>query len=348
MKKTIRLIGISLVSMGLLAGAGVVQAAPAADVVAAKTQARDQLDLMLFRLKMFYQDARSSMLATLDLDLFREYFSLPESLQNRYGDLGKIKLTPKQELIRARLERWVLNLHQRFPIGETCLIDRHGQEHMRVVGGKVAEVEHFSAEEHGAPFFEPSFNAKEGEVYISQPYMSADSFRWVIAFTSPVVLEKGKKPAFYHFEVPLQVHQQLVSTVDYAFNEKSAGLPDYAEEGRSFILDRERNLLIADSRQTIDYELKAARHPEKNPDLPHYLPPEKIEDYLPPPSSISNHPEFLAAVAEMKKGSTGSRVVPLSGQTYVLVWAPLPGRNWSVAHFDPVGGPAFWDAARRR
>lgn len=318
-------------------------ATPAADVVSATIQAKDQLDLMLFRIKTFHQDARNSMLATLDLDLFREYFSLPESLQNRYDELGTIALTPEQDAIRRRLERWVLNLHERFPIGETCLIDRHGQEHMRVVGGKVEKPEHFSNEEHGAPFFTPSFAAEGGEIYMSAPYMSADAHRWVIAFTSPVVIEKGQKPAFYHFEVPLAVHQQLISTEDFGFTSKDKGRPDAEEEGRVFILDRDNGLLIADNRQSIDYELKAERHPDKNPDLPHYLPPEKIEDYLPAPSSISSHPAFLSAIKDMRSGGSGTRVIDLPDRSYLLVYTPLPDRNWSLGHLDPIAGPPFWE-----
>lgn len=322
------------------------QAAPAPDVASATIQARDQLDLMLFRVKMFHQEARNSMLATLDLSLFREYFSLPESLRNRYDDLGSIELTPQQDALRLRLERWVLGLHQRFPIGETCLIDRHGQEHLRVVGGRVQKPVHFSDEEHGAPFFAASLATSPGQVYVSEPYMSADAFRWVIAFTSPVVLEDHQKPAFYHFEVPLEIHQRLLSTVDYGFESRGPDQPDSNEEGRGFILDRDSGLLIADSRQHIDYELKAERHPEKNRELPDYLPPEQLADYLPPVESISRHPAFLSAVAEMRKGKAGVRVFELPDRSYVLAFAPVPGRNWSLAHLDPVGGPAFWEQVK--
>lgn len=322
-------------------------AAPAADVPSATAQAQDHLDLMLFRLKMFHQEARSSMVATLDLELFRDYFSLPESLKNRYDELGTIQLTPAQDAIRQRLERWVLTLHDRFPIGETCLIDRNGQEHMRVVGGKVEKPVHFSNEEHGAPFFQPSFAAKAGEVVLSDPYMSADVHRWVIAFTSPVVLDDKEKPAFYHFEIPLEIHQRLVSTVDYAFESRGEVRPDTKEEGRAFIVDRNSGLLIADSRQRIDYELKAERHPDKIRELPDYLPPEELADYLPPASSISKHPAFLAVIDEMKSGRAGSRVIELPDRSYVIVFAPVPGREWSVAHLDPVAGPGFWESPGR-
>ena len=344
---TIQRLKALLLGVLLSSAAGLSHAAPLADANAAAEQANDHLNLMLFRVKMYHQEARNSIKATLDIDLFRDYFSLPESLRNRYDELGTISLTPRQEAIRKRLEGWVRNLHQRFPIGETCLIDRHGQEHMRVVNGVVEKPVHFSDAEHGAPFFKPSFEMKQGEVYASEPYMSADTHNWVIAFTSPVVIEAGRKPAFFHFEVPLGIHQQLVTTVDYAFHSKDLGRPDTEEEGRGFILDRDSGLLIADSRQRMEYDLKAERHPDKNDHLPDYLPPEKLEDYLPPASSISDHPSFLKAIAEMRKGGSGVLTVELPDRSYVLAFAPVPGRNWSVAHFDPIGGPAFWEEANK-
>lgn len=347
-KSVLRSACVAAFSAIVMCASGTGTAAPAADVESAKIQARDQLQLMLFRIKLFHEEARAAVRATLDLDLFREYFSLPESLKNRYTELGSIELTPRQDRIRQRLESWVLHLHERFPMGETCLVDRYGQEHMRVVRGKVQKSAHFSGEEHGSPFFRPSLDAKAGEVYLSDPYMSSDVYRWVIAFTSPVIIGKGQPPGFYHFELPLEIHQQLVSTVDYAFAVRGASLPDSEEEGRVFILDRGKNLLIADNRQAIDYELKAERHPEKNTELPHYLPPERIEDYLPGPNSISAHSSFLAVVEKMRQGETGVEEIALQDGTYVLAYAPIPGRNWSIGHLDPVGAAAFWEYPDRK
>ena len=105
--------------------------------------------------------------------------------------------------------------------------------------------------------------------------------------------------------------------------------------------------MIADSRQKIDYELVDERHPEKNDDLPDYLPPEKIEDYLPKFTTISNETAFLGAIQKMRSGGKGELVFDLSDRTYVMVYAPVHNRNWSVAHLDPVGGPGFWMGKKR-
>lgn len=317
--------------------------APAGNVEAARKQVLDDLNLMSFRLKMFHHEARSSMKASLDLPLFREYFSLPESARNHYDKLGIIKLTDQQHAVRKRLEEWILKLHSRFPIGETCLIDRDGQEHLRVVGGRIEKPVHFSDEEHGAPFFQTSFQVRNGEVYMSEPYMSSDSFSWVMAFTSPVVLDDKTKPAFYHFEVPLQVQQHIIRTKDFGFNVYENTTPDVHEEGRFFILDRRSGLLIADSKQEINYNLVDERHPDKNEDLPDYLPSEKLSDYLPSVESISKAPQFLAAVNHIRAGEEAVVDLKIDGEDYVLAFKPLEEHHWSVVHLDPVSGPGFWE-----
>ena len=317
--------------------------APAGNVEAARKQVLDDLSLMSFRLQMFHHEARSSMKASLDLPLFREYFSLPESARNHYDELGIIKLTDQQHAVRKRLEEWILKLHSRFPIGETCLIDRDGQEHLRVVGGRIEKPVHFSHEEHGAPFFAASFQARNGEVYMSEPYMSSDSFSWVVAFTSPVVIDDQSKPAFYHFELPLQVLQHIIRTKDFGFNIHENATPDAHEEGRFFILDWRSGLLIADSKQEIDYNLFDERHPNKNDYLPDYVLSEKLSDYLPSVESISRAPQFLAAVEHVRVGEEAVVDLKIDGEDYVLALKPLEEHHWSVVHLDPVSGPGFWE-----
>ncbi len=325
-----------------LVAAGVASAAPAGDIASGRQQAVDHLNLMMFRIKMFYHEARSSMVASLDLPLFRDYFALPESRHNHYDAMGTIQLTPQQNTVRKRMEEWILTLHKRFPIGETCLIDRHGQEHLRVVGGRVERPIHFSGAEHDAPFFNRSFGIKGGEVYVSDPYMSADSFRWVVAFTSPVELGPGDVPAFYHIEVPLSVHQSIIRTRDFGFTTYASATPNQDEEGRFFIIDHQSGLVIADSAGSFDYELRAERHPEKNAELPDYLPPERLSDYLPGGDSISRDAEFLKGLQTVRQGGEGVLDLAVGGQTYVLAYAPIPGRAWSLVHFDPISGKGFW------
>lgn len=321
-------------------------AEPANTYEAAEKRVVGQLEAMQFRISMFHHEARSSLLASLALPVFTEYFSLPESRNNQYDSLGAIKISPTQARLRVRMEEWAMQLHKRFPIGEVCLVDRHGQEHMRTANGHIEPPSHFSDAEHSSPFFQSSFDLALGQVHLSQPYMSPDSYRWVVAFTSPIVLENGDKPAFFHFEVPLAFYQTLITTKSTGFSASDVLDPDVDEEGRYFILE-ENGLVVADSQNPVDLELKAERHPEKNLELPDYLPPERLEQYLLPASNISAHAAFLKAVQEMRTTRRGVTSFELDGVHYVLAFQSVPDRPWILAHLDPIGAKGFWEKKSR-
>jgi hypothetical protein len=305
-------------------------------------QAKGHLAMMVFRIKAFHHEAKSTLRSSLNLTLYKEYFALPESAKNHFNKMGDIQLTNNQHQIRKKMESWILSMHNRFPIGETCLIDKTGQEHMRVVGGKIEKPHLFSHEESDAPFFAPSFKKNKGEIYFSKPYMSSDSYQWVIAYTSPIIMDDGSKPAFYHFEVPLSIYKKFISTTDFRFLDGSDEYDaDVYEEGRYFIVSTDK-LLIADSQQTINYILPDSRHPEKNDDLPDYLPPEKINNYIPHVSSISKDPNFLNAVDKLMKQKSGDIKLNIKNQEYVLISETVPDKDWMIFHLDPIGKPGFW------
>lgn len=316
--------------------------APASTIEAATIQISNQMDLMLFRINMFHHEAKMSLISTLELPFFKEYFSLPESKFNRYNEEGVIQFSPKQINLQKRISEWTATLHKRFPIGEACLIDQYGQEHFRAVSGKTEGSHLYSDEESDAPFFKPTIALEQGKVTISEPYMSPDSYHWVVAFTSPIVLPDGKKPAFFHFEVPMSVYQTILKTKDFGFTrqEKDPEL-DINEEGIYFIVDQ-NGLLIADNHQDIKCAINPLRHPEKNPNLPDYLPPEKSEDYFPNVTTISSNPHFLKIVKRMQKGESDLETLHIEGRDYILMFQPVPDHPWSLGHLDPVGGPGFW------
>lgn len=317
-------------------------ATPAQTMEEAERQAGRQIEAMVDRIRNFHDEARANLRASIDLPLLTEYFSLDESRHNRHDPSGGILLTERQTGLRKRLEAWSLQTHHRFPIGETCLVDRSGQEHMRVVEGRVEHTTHFSDSEHGSPFFEPTFKLGPGEVSLSRPYMSSDVYAWVVAFTSPIILPDGSKPAFLHFEVPLAFYRELLSTTGRSFSAPTAGKIDHDEEGRFLILD-ERGLLLADNLREIDLTIKADRHPEKNPHLPDYLPPEKLEDYLPIAAALTPEPAWSQALAEVRAGAKGPIPLVLGGRNHILVHRMVPDRPWLLIHLDPVGGAAFWE-----
>ncbi|MEO5334461.1 MAG: cache domain-containing protein [Magnetococcus sp. YQC-5] len=334
---------MAVAGLGGVAWPGVGLAAPQMTLDAAREQADSQMDIMLFRIKMFHHEVKNSMLSTMELPVFKEYFSLPESRHNTLDSNGVLQLSKNQVKLRKKMEEWSRLLCNRFPVGEACLIDRTGQEHLRVVHNKVEDLHFFSSTESDSPFFEPTFQLKAGEIFTSDPYMSPDSEQWVIAYTSPVVLANDDIPAFFHIEIPVDVYNKLVVTQDYSYFTAHQKIQhDKEEEGRYFIVNKE-GLLLADSRQEINYKLHANHNPDINKDTSDYMLNEKMSAYFPPVSSINDDPKFLDVTKKMRKGETGEAHLTLNNRAYIMLYRPVPGRSWSLGHLDPVGGAGYWE-----
>ncbi|MBF0296145.1 MAG: cache domain-containing protein [Magnetococcales bacterium] len=309
----------------------------------AREQAESQMDLMLFRIKMFHHEVQATMISSVELPVFKEYFMLPESRATAMNEMGVAQFSRQQIQLRKKMEQWARVLYKRFPIGEACLIDHKGLEHLRAVNGKVEEEHMFSNTESDAPFFAPSFRLAAGEVLASDPYMSPDSLRWVIAYTSPVVLENGEKPAFFHFEVPLDVYGKIIVSKDFSYSKALEKYQlDKEEEGRFFLLDK-KGLLLADSRRQIRTEMRKKSDPAGNRDEGDFALREKLVDYLPDVASISNDAAFLEATVKMRNGESGEAHLTWNKRAYILLYRPIPGRPWSLGHLDPVGGAGFWE-----
>lgn len=122
-----------------------------------------------------------------------------------------LQFTYKQNEIKSDLEQIIYLFQNKFDVDETCIIDRTGQEHSRLVLSRVAYDDDLSPDEEFSPFFEPSFEKNLNEVHLQYPYVSPDTKRWVFAYTSPIVLGDGQKSAFFHFEMPITVFQRLVN-----------------------------------------------------------------------------------------------------------------------------------------
>ncbi len=174
--------------------------------------------------------ASEELVLTLKDPLFVEYFELPETKAGNVYEDGVMQFTDKQKEIKSDLEQLIYLFQNKFDVDETCLIDKSGQEHSRLVLSRIAYDKDLSPDEEFAPFFEPSFEKNLDEVHHQFPYVSPDTERWVFAYTSPVVLGDGQKPAFFHFEMPITVFQELVNV----------------DVGRMYIVDP-NGFIIADS-----------------------------------------------------------------------------------------------------
>jgi len=177
-----------------------------------------------------HANASQELILALQDPLFVEYFELPETKAGNVYEDGVLQFTDKQQEIKSDLEQMIYLFQNKFDVDETCIIDGTGQEHSRLVLSRVAYDDDLSPDEEFAPFFEPSFEKNLDEVHVQFPYVSPDTNRWVFAYTSPVVLGDGQKPAFFHFEMPITVFQRIVNV----------------DGGRMYIVDP-NGFIIADS-----------------------------------------------------------------------------------------------------
>ncbi|MBF0138545.1 MAG: methyl-accepting chemotaxis protein [Magnetococcus sp. DMHC-1] len=305
---------------------------------------KKELEGVLGKANLFHEKAKNDLLLAVEHHAFKEYFALAETMAgNQYEEKeveneGKketkkiIQFSPRQRALKDMIDRWTMSLQHRFPIVETCVIDKTGQEHSRITNGEVAPDEDFSSEENGAPFFEPTFKLNEGEVHVQSPYMSPDAKKWVFSYTAPIIMPDGSKPAFYHYELPVALFQGILEKL-FAAGEQKGGDSKAGNEqerlakgkSRIFILDP-AGLVVADTHQSINLDLKPGVDPEAN---------HQLADYLPTVDKIAGNPSFLAFMEKMKKGETGMGRMKIQEEEYFLVYKPLPTFGWSLAHMKP-------------
>ncbi|MBF0611914.1 MAG: HAMP domain-containing protein [Magnetococcales bacterium] len=289
------------------------------------------LDEKTARTRLFHDKAKSDMLMAVEYPAFREYFALPDSRAgNQYNEAKVLQFTEAQRKVRGLLDNWVLALEKRYPIVETCVIDKTGQEHLRITRGKIAPEDDFSSEENGAEFFAPTMSANKGEVYVAYPYLSPDAGEWVFSYTTPIDLPDGSRPGFFHFEIPMAQFQKTLVERD-----GSGGKQVQASAGqtRYFIFDP-KGLLVSDSSREISLKVKEKQG--ANGEHGHGDEDEKLEDYLPPVTSIADTPEFLAMVERMRQGGRGmGSFYGADGIRYYMAFQNLPTFNWSVAAIKP-------------
>ncbi|NDB63790.1 MAG: sensor histidine kinase [Nitrosopumilaceae archaeon] len=271
-------------------------------------------------LQNLHARASEDLVFALQNPLFVQYFDLPETKKGNVYKDGVIQFTDKQRQIKTELEQWIHSFQNKFQVDETCLIDTSGQEHTRLVLKNTAPDTQLSPDESSTPFFVPSFKKEKNQVHIQYPYVSPDTHRWVFAYTSPIVLGDGEKPAFYHFEMPLAVFQDSVSI----------------DSGRMYVFDPQ-GFIIADSQH---------QYPTTNIS-------EKFDEYFPRVDTIIPQKEFGRISEQLKTQESGTiSYVDEDGDTYYAVFKKLPTFGWILLYqkpeslilsgFHTVFGNAWW------
>ncbi|MBF0340092.1 MAG: methyl-accepting chemotaxis protein [Magnetococcales bacterium] len=274
---------------------------------------------------VLHEKAKDMLLMSMQYPGFEEYFTLPESREsNRYEEKeGKkiIQFSSNQRDLKNKIDTWIQKLQHMYPIVETCVIDTSGQEHTRLTLGAVADDDDFSSEEGSSGFFAPTFKLNKNEVHIEYPYMSHDAKQWVFAYTSPIVLADGAKPALYHFEIPISLFQETIQ--NHAVAKEGQALKGLGSK-RTFILDP-TGMIIADSHRPFDINLHAGVDIESE---------HKLADYLPGFTTISENGAFSALIDKMKRGESGEGQFEDHGGLHYMVYQPLPVFGWSIARIE--------------
>ncbi len=248
------------------------------------------------QIKTLHERASEDLIFTLKNPLCVEYFELPETRAGKVIEDGVMQFTDNQKEIKTKLEQLVFHFQNKFDVDETCIIDMSGQEHARLVLTKIEADEFLSSEEKAAPFFTPSFAKERDEVHIQFPYLSPDTNRWVFAYTSPIVLGDEEKPAFYHFEMPITIFQDIVDV----------------NHGRMYVIDSQ-GYLIADSE---------SHYPSTNIS-------EEFSEYFPKVSKILPDDAFAELMQNVKTSDQGTiSYTGDDGEMYHGVYSELPTFGW--------------------
>lgn len=197
---------------------------------------------------------------------------------------------------RQRIETVTLATQRRFHVEEMCLIDPTGTEITRIVGDEIAPDSDLSTEEAQAAFFRPGFSEQPRRVYVTDPYLSPDADKWVLAYVTPVVADNEKK-AILHYEHGIEIYQDAV-------NKGMKG------EDRFLLMVSRGGFVVADSRKDIATGKRGDS--------------EELVDYFHHLGDVS--PNGLVAVYErVGESRTGSATISDGGVDYGIAYAVAEG-----------------------
>lgn len=197
---------------------------------------------------------------------------------------------------KQRIEEVTLATQRRFHVEEMCLIDPTGTEITRIVGDEIAPDSDLSTEEAQAAFFKPGFAEQPRRVYVTNPYMSPDADKWVLAYVTPVMAD-GDKKAILHYEHGLDVYRDAV-------NKGMAG------DDRFLLVVSRGGFVISDSRTDIAID--------KRGEL------EQPGDYFAHLGDVS--PNGLVSVYErIGENRTGNSTIADGGVDYGVAYAVVDG-----------------------
>jgi diguanylate cyclase (GGDEF)-like protein/PAS domain S-box-containing protein len=175
-----------------------------------------------------HAEALSADLGNLFLDASRD-LRLARLNSTFDGALASAGITAREQ---GLIEGAITYVGERYHVDEICLIRPNGAETARWNGGTVAPLGSLSADESGNPFFKPAMSLGDDAVFVTQPYVSPDSHRWVYGFATPIVLATGVRAGVLHFEIPIQRLVDLVTS------------DPFDDGGSTMVVDRAGRMLV--------------------------------------------------------------------------------------------------------
>ena len=81
--------------------------------------------------------------------VFVKYFELPDTRAGNIYKDGVLQFTAQQRIVKNELDQWIYDFQNKFSVDETCLVDRTGQEHTRLVMKTIAPFSGLSSKKAG-------------------------------------------------------------------------------------------------------------------------------------------------------------------------------------------------------
>ena len=268
-----------------------------------------EVDLKTQQISTLHDRASEDIVFAVKNNSFSEYFELEDTKKgNVYNDNNVLQYTSAQSSIKSELETWIYDFQNKFTVDETCVIDRTGQQQTALVLKEVVSTEKLSSTKTSAGFFNPTFEKESGESYLQYPYVSPATKRWVFAYTTPITTFNDK-PAFYHFEMPMYIFQNLMQT----------------NEGRMYVVDPD-NYIVADNFSNFNSEIGQG------------LKGQKAVDFFPSTDIISTSNEYKKILDDMNSleiGETSYSSYMKNGEKHFVVYEKLPTFYWTLVYEIP-------------
>lgn len=137
--------------------------------------------------------------------------------------------------LRQRLGRLTSNMKTTFAVDGVRLIDLAGSE---IAGTSAADNQADDGDVTEASFFHDAFLQPARHVYLSPPFVSTDSRRWVVSYATPIVVD-GFVRAILHYEHYLDGYQRVLE-------DRAEGIAGY------LLLVDQGGWVIADSRKPVE------------------------------------------------------------------------------------------------